>query len=84
MIFVGVCSKFAKLFFNFLTPKTKNKLPQVNLNEYEEEPSEKGGSSTDTRGVIDSDEGFQDNKRLKKRALEKEVSKDGKTSKRRL
>ena len=56
----------------------------MNLNEYEEEPSEKGGSSTDTRGVIDSDEGFQDNKRLKKRALEKEVSKDGKTSKRRL
>ena len=59
----------------------------MNLNEYEEDPSEKGGSSTDTRGVIDSDEGFQDNKRLKKRALEKEgdvlPSKDGKTSKRR-
>ena len=54
----------------------------MNLDEYEEDPSEKGGSSTDTRGVIDSDEGFQDNKRLKKRALEKEVSKDGKTSKR--
>ena len=70
-----------------MTPKTKNKLPQVNLDEYEEDPSEKGGSSTDTRGVIDSDEGFQDNKRLKKRALEKEgdvlPSKDGKTSKRR-